>query len=58
MNIVLVVLSNLGLILKFWDKIEALLMTLKDTPEEHHAKIMAATVAEADRLKKQGRPSW
>lgn len=58
MSIIVTVLTNLGLILKFWDKIEVVLKMLQTTPEEKHAAIVKAMQAEAEKLRTEGRPSW
>lgn len=44
--------------LKFPGSLMAFVKMLQDTPEEQHAKLVAATQAESEQLKQSGRPQW
>ncbi len=52
------ILSLIQGVLQFPGEITALIKTLRATPEEQRAALMATMQAEADNFKKTGKPTW
>lgn len=51
-------ISLISLALKFPSAVMAMIKIFQDTPSEHHQKLVQAMQAEADFIKKTGRPKW
>jgi hypothetical protein len=44
--------------LQFPDAVTKLIQTLRQTPEEQQAALVASMMAEAENFRKTGRPTW